>query len=97
MGTSIHEANNRAGTSLLEVYPSPFTDLVTIRFNTNGDRTLIQIFSENGQVIRTLHNGPLAPGEHRMQANLTDLAPGAYYCRVQYGMQQQVKALIKMR
>ncbi len=97
MGTSIHEANNRAGTSLLDVYPNPFTDLVTVRFDTNGDRTLIQIYGENGQVVRTLHNGPLAPGEHRMQTDLADLATGAYYCRVQNGMQQQVKAIVKMR
>lgn len=97
MGTGIREANNNAGISLLDVFPSPFTDMVTVRFDTNGDRTLVQLYGENGQVVRTLHNGPLAPGEHRMQADLSDLAPGAYYCRVQYGMQQQVKAIIKMR
>lgn len=97
MGTSIHDANNSAGTSLLDVFPSPFTDQVTLRFDTNGDRTLVQVYGENGQVVRTLHNGPLPPGEHRVQANLADLAPGTYYCRLQNGMRQQVKAIVKAR
>lgn len=96
MDTSVRDANQAAGTSLLDVYPNPFTEVINLRFDTNGDRTLVQVYGENGQVVRTIYNGQLAPGEHRMQADLSDLAPGAYYCRVQNGMQQQVKAMVKM-
>lgn len=97
LGTDIRTANQQAGTSLLEVFPSPFTDLVTMVFTTNGDRTVVQVFGENGQVVRTLYNGQMAPGEQRMQVDLSDLPAGAYYCRVQNGMQQQVKAIMKVR
>lgn len=96
INTSVRDANHAAGISLLDVFPSPFTDLVSIRFTTNGDRTLVQVFGENGQVVRTLYNGQFAPGEQTLQADLSDLPSGAYYCRVQNGMQQQVKAVIKM-
>ncbi len=97
LGTSVREANQAAGTSLLDVFPNPFTDLLNLRFEASGDRTLVQLYGENGQLVRTLQNGPLARGEHRMRTDLSDLPAGAYYCRVQNGMQQQVKAIIKMR
>lgn len=96
-GVGVHEANQRAGVSLLDVYPNPFIDVVNLRFETGGDRAVVQVFGDNGQVVRTIHNGPLPAGEHRMQVDLGDLAAGAYYCRVQTGMEQQVKAVMKMR
>ncbi|MBL7950789.1 MAG: DUF1501 domain-containing protein [Flavobacteriales bacterium] len=96
MDTSVRDANQTAGISMLDVFPNPFTAVINLRFDASGDRTLVQVYGENGQVVRTIFNGPLARGEHRLQVDLSDLPSGAYYCRVQNGMQQQVKAVIKM-
>lgn len=97
LSTSIRDANQGAGDTLLEVFPNPFTDMVNIRFNATGGRTLVQVFGENGQVVRTLVNRDVLPGEQLTTHDLSDLTPGAYFCRFQNGTRQQVKAIIKMR
>lgn len=97
LDTNVRDANQVAGNSLLDVFPSPFIDMVTVRFDTAGERTLVQVYGENGQLVRTIYNGQLAPGEHRMPVDLSELPAGAYYCRMQNGMTQQVKAIVKLR
>jgi len=96
LNTSIRDANQAAGTSLLDVYPNPFTDVVNFRFDAVQGRTLVQLFNENGQLVRTLLNKELPMGEQRFSVDLADLAPGAYFCRMQCGAMQQVKSVVKV-
>ncbi|MCB0815319.1 MAG: DUF1501 domain-containing protein, partial [Flavobacteriales bacterium] len=44
LSSSVHELNQAAGTSLLDVYPNPFVERTTLRFTSGGGRVLIQLF-----------------------------------------------------
>lgn len=74
-----------------EVYPNPFNPETTIRFRIDQPaRVKLQIFNINGQLVRTLINKDLNPGEHlqrwngRNQAGLP-VSSGMYILRLQYG------------
>lgn len=95
--TGVHALNQGAGTSLLEVFPNPFTESTTIRFETNGGRVMVQVFDAAGQVVRKVVNSELPPGQHTVACDLGDMPAGAYFCRVQNGSLQQVKSMMKVR
>jgi uncharacterized protein (DUF1501 family) len=97
MDTSVHQLNQAAGVSLLDVYPSPFVDRTTVRFTSDGGRVLLQVFNEQGQALRTLVNRDMPAGQHTVAADLEELPPAIYYCRLQNGARQQVKNMLKVR
>ena len=97
LSTGVHEANQNAGTSLLDVYPSPFVERTQVKFTSDGNKVLVQVFNGEGQLIRTVHNGMLPAGTHRMDVDLGPLPEGIYYCRFQNGVVQQVKSMVKVR
>ncbi len=94
---SVHQANQGAGTSILDVYPSPFTERTSIRFTSTGGRVLLQVTDQQGRLITTLRNGVIAAGEHIVDCDLGDQAPGIYYCRFQNDSRQQVRNMLKVR
>lgn len=97
LNTSVHEANQGAGVSLLDVYPDPFVDRTTVRFNSDGGHVIITVSDEQGRAVRQLVNRMLPLGEHTVAADLEELTPGVYYCRLQNGTRQQVKSMLKVR
>lgn len=97
LGLAVHEANQGAGISLLDVYPNPFVDRTTVRFRSDGGRVLITVSDEQGRSVRQLVNGPMPIGEHTVDADLEGLSTGVYYCRLQNGPRQQVKSMLKVR
>lgn len=97
LGTDIHELNQGAGISLLDVYPSPFTESTTIRFTSSGGRVLLQVFNASGQLVRKLINADMPSGTHTVACDLGDMPAGPYYCRLQNGSRQQVKNMLKVR
>lgn len=94
---SVHEANQGAGTSILDVYPNPFTERTTIGFTTTGGRVLLQITDQHGRLITTLKNEVLAAGRYTIPCDLGDNTPGIYYCRLQNESRQQVRNMLKVR
>ncbi|HNI04770.1 MAG TPA: DUF1501 domain-containing protein, partial [Flavobacteriales bacterium] len=93
----VHEQNQRAGDGLLSVYPSPFTDRITVNYVANGGRVLVQVYNESGKLMTTLLNAPMAPGNHTLSADLGELPAGVYYCRLQNESRQQVRNILKVR
>ena len=84
--------------NLVSNYPNPFTDSTTIKFNTRGGHTLIQIINALGQVVATLVEADYAlPGDYTVPFNSGALASGVYYARLQNGSVQQVRAMLKVR
>ena len=96
-GTSLHEANQQAGEDLLSAYPNPFVEHTTLEFKSFGGPVLLQLFNEQGQLVRTVLNRTLPAGSHTTDANLGDLQTGVYYVRMQNGGRQQVRNLLKVR
>ncbi|HEX2868168.1 MAG TPA: choice-of-anchor A family protein [Ignavibacteriales bacterium] len=69
--------------SLQQNYPNPFNPETTIEFAVpfNGKYSL-KVYNLLGQEIRTLINGELAAGYHKVRLNLSDLASGVYIYRL---------------
>lgn len=97
LSTSIHEANQRAGEAILQVYPNPFVERTTLQYTTSGGHILIQVFNEEGRLMRTALNTNATAGEHRVEVDLGDLPTGLYYARLQNEGRQQVRSMLKVR
>ncbi|MCB0661994.1 MAG: DUF1501 domain-containing protein [Saprospiraceae bacterium] len=92
-----HEINQAAGKNLLDCYPNPFVQYVHIDYESLGGNTLIQIFNQAGQILATPFKGTLAAGKYNLEWNSEDLPAGTYYVRLQNGLTQQVKPILKVR
>lgn len=89
---------NTSGTSLIDNYPNPFTQTTTIRFNTGGGHTLVQIINTLGQVIATPVDREFATaGSYTVAWNSGPYGAGVYYARFQNGSVQQVRSMLKVR
>jgi len=97
LGNSVRDINQQAGDLLLSAYPNPFTERTTLSYASNGGRVLIQVFTEEGQLLRTLLNQPMAAGTYTVDCDLGDLPSGVYYARLQNERAQQVRNLLKVR
>jgi uncharacterized protein (DUF1501 family) len=97
MTIGLHEQNQGSGERFFEVAPNPFVEHTAIRYVSAGGRVLLQIYSAGGQLMRTLLNQEMPPGEHSFVADLAELPAGPYYCRFQNDGHQQVRSLLKVR
>ncbi len=97
ISTSTHELNQRAGENLISASPSPFTSSTNIKFETAGGRTLVQVFNTSGQLVATPIKGTYQKGTHEFYWNSENLPAGTYYLRLQNGVFQQVKPIVKVR
>lgn len=83
---------------IIKNYPNPFTSSTTITFKTEGGHTSIMVIDTLGRVIKTLidqeYNGP---GQYSVSFNADRLAMGVYYARLQNGVIQQVRAMLKVK
>ena len=97
LGTGVHDINQQAGTNLLLAYPNPFTERTSLEYTSAGGRVLIQVFNEEGQLLRTVLNQPVPAGTYKVDLDLGDLPSGVYYARLQNEGAQQVRNLLKVR
>ncbi|MCH6559422.1 T9SS type A sorting domain-containing protein [candidate division KSB1 bacterium] len=77
------------GYALEQNYPNPFNPSTTITFGVpEASEVTLAIYNLRGQVIRTLHSGPIAAGQHSVVWNGTDfrgakVASGVYVYRLE--------------
>ena len=93
----VHELNQGAGEVILEVYPNPFVERTVVRYQATGGRVVLQVFTEQGQVVRTLVDQLVPAGTFTVECDLGDMPAGVYYCRFQNMGRQQVKSMLKVR
>jgi hypothetical protein len=77
--SKIVRLNNTSGIRMLQVYPNPATNEITVY---NDKRVVLSIVNMQGQVIRKLSS------QQQYKIFIGDLAPGAYFLR---GENQSVK------
>ena len=78
--------------------PNPFTERTTIRFRTEGGHTLIQIIDTLGRVIKNLlEQDYLTAGINTVTFDSGGLPTGIYYARLQNGVIQKVRPMLKVR
>lgn len=84
-------------------FPNPFNPSTTIDFQIPKDsRVTITVFNSNGQLIRTLADGNLQAGAHRVQWDGLDdqgnhVAAGIYLCRMKAGDFMDTKRMIMVK
>jgi uncharacterized protein (DUF1501 family) len=94
--SSVHEMNRRAGDAYVMNYPNPFRDHTKIRFESQGEHVLLQVFDTQGRMIDTLVNAVVPKGEHEVVFSASLLPSGTYYYRYQSGFIQQTKSMLKI-
>jgi cytochrome c peroxidase len=67
----------------LNIYPNPFTDVISIQYPNKYLNTTIEVYSLNGKMVKSL---PIAT-----QLDLSDLTKGRYFVRIG----EEVKKVIK--
>lgn len=97
ISTDTHDLHQKAGLNLISAAPSPFVSSTNIQYETEGGMTIIQIFNSGGQLVATPVRGVLKKGKYTHSWNSENLPAGTYYLRLQNGLFQQVKPIMKVR
>ena len=83
--------------AMIVAYPNPFSNLSRIEFKTEGGHTLVQLLDTSGTVIRLLVDATYSyAGMNSVTLLGSDLKPGVYYIRIQNGIHQYVKTIVKI-
>ncbi len=81
--------------SLEDCYPNPAKDKTTIFFKVNSSYQVnINLFDNQGRKSKTLVDGVYAPGEHKVEVELSDLSAGTYIYEMKTGFYKESKKLI---
>ena len=79
------------------VYPNPAKNETTLKVTMpNTGEVEIQLFSMNGQNIRTIHSGRIQKGESEYSIDLTDLETGMYLVIVHSGKMKETMKFSKI-
>ena len=91
------ENSTFAGNTMISNYPNPFSAQTRIEFKTTGGATLVQLLDTTGSVIKILVDTSYAyAGMNSVTLFGSNLPAGVYYLRLQNGINQYVKTIIKM-
>ena len=86
-----------ATNSVINNYPNPFSNNTRIEFKTDGGATLLQLLDNTGLVIKILVDTSYTyAGTNSVTLFGSSLTAGVYYIRLQNGINQHVKTIIKM-
>ncbi len=97
ISTATKEVNRKAGRSLIEVSPNPFTTYSKAEFVSDGEAIIVQLFNSSGQMIQTIAQGKFPEGKHSVTFETELLPAGNYFIRYQTQYFQQGKWLVKVR
>jgi hypothetical protein len=80
--------------SINRIYPNPFNPVSTIHFTieTTG-QTSLRIFNLKGQLIETLINENLEPGNHRIQWHPMNIPSGLYFVELKSGSKRKIQKI----
>lgn len=93
---AVRERQRASEMHLVDAWPNPFTDRITILFQGEG-QALLQVFNSAGQLVDTLVNGRYEEGDHLASWDSENRPAGHYHLRLQIGSFQQVKTVLKVR
>jgi hypothetical protein len=91
------------GEILKSNHPNPFNQATVIPFSVpESGRVMIRIFNSRGQVVRTLANGSMEAGEHRVEWDGKDwqdrpVPSGLYLVQLKIGTRQVMGKMALIR
>ena len=98
--TGINENSNVDQVQVKENSPNPFSEITGIQFQLNTtDNVSVKIYNSFGQLVNTIIDAKLVPGEHTFFWAGTDndgksVASGVYYYTISTSSQQVSKPMI---
>jgi uncharacterized protein (DUF1501 family) len=95
--TGLEDIYRNAGDELIINYPNPFVESTSITFRTRGGHTLLHIIDTLGRSIKTLTDKEYTAGAYTLSFEGYGLPAGVYYARLQNGVLQQVRPMLKVR
>lgn len=95
--TGTHQINNQAGENLISAYPNPFMNSTTVKFESKGGNVMVQVFTGEGILVKTLVNSTMDKGYYDINCDMSNFAGGLYYLRLQNESIQQVKVILKTK
>jgi hypothetical protein len=88
----------------LRTVPNPSGAITHVVFEVKGAdaRVRVQIFGADGRLVRSLVDGPIAPGRHALAWDGNDeagkaVAPGAYFCRLEGPEGTETRRVLRVR
>lgn len=76
-------------------YPNPTKDKTTVHFKVNAsNHVTVNLIDNLGSQTKVMVNGTYAPGEYRVDVDLTGLPTGHYICQFKSGFYQETKKLV---
>jgi len=79
-------------------FPNPFRAETALRFTLPTRQSVsLRIYSVTGQLVRTLVDAPLPPGDHSAMFRAHDLPSGAYFAVLRAGNVQMTRTLMLIR
>ena len=89
-------------TELLQNYPNPSGGFgapksTQITFRTMGGAASLRVFDINGQLVNTLLDEQVAPGERTVSFNTSNLSSGSYLYRLEANGTSLTKTMVVMR
>ncbi len=89
--------------SHITVYPNPFNPTTTIAFNTFATQEVeLSLYNLKGQKVRTLYQGILNGGEHKLiwdgkDNNGRTVSSGIYFAKIQAGKYTQIRKMMLIK
>jgi hypothetical protein len=81
-------------TATLELFPNPTTETLNINLLLKETNPIaLKLVDMSGRTVFVKNFGTLCTGSHKLQANLTGVAPGSYICTINYGTEKVTKRL----
>jgi hypothetical protein len=84
--------------SLSQNYPNPFNPSTVIRFTIPSENLVtLRVFNITGELVATLLNGPMTPGQYEVNFDASNLGTGVYFYRLDAGSFSTTKKMMLVK
>lgn len=89
-------ASNFTGADSMVAWPNPFSTKTNITFSlSETSNAALSVTDVTGRAVKTIPFNSLEPGIHKIQADLSDLKAGIYFCTISSDTELKTIKLIK--
>jgi hypothetical protein len=84
--------------ALAEAYPNPFNPSTTLSYSVpENQEVTLNVYNTSGQLVRTLVNGMVERGEHKVVFDASDLASGVYVYTLKSATQSAMHKMVLVK
>jgi hypothetical protein len=84
--------------ALAEAYPNPFNPSTTLSYSVpENQEVTLNVYNTSGQLVKTLVNGMVERGEHKVVFDASDLASGVYVYTLKSATQSAMHKMVLVK